>query len=63
MPAGVRPTGDPGMAVITVLVMRTPLLDAEDEAAEEAAAEAEEGEEGEATADGGEAATDGDTSE
>ncbi len=59
MPAGVRPTGDPGMAVITVLVMRTPLLDAEDEAAEEAAAEAEEGEEG----DGGEAATDGDASE
>lgn len=55
LPAGVTATGDDEWTVVTVLTMRTPILDAEDEAAE-AAAEAEgEGEAGEGdgeTADG-----------
>lgn len=52
LPAGVRATGEPEWAVITVLTMRTPVLDAEDAEAEaEAAAEAAlEGAEGEAPA-------------
>ncbi len=45
LPAGVRATADPELPVVTVLTMRTPLLDEEDAAAA-AAAEAE-GEEGE----------------
>lgn len=45
LPAGVTATGDPEWAVVTVLTMRTPVLDEE----EAAAAEAAEGAEGEAT--------------
>ena len=52
LPEGVVATGDPEWTVVTVLTMRTPILDAEDEAAE---AEAE-GAEGEGDAEG-EAAT------
>ncbi|MAT05961.1 MAG: 50S ribosomal protein L25 [Acidimicrobiaceae bacterium] len=52
LPEGVVATGDPEWTVVTVLTMRTPVLDAEDEAAE---AEAE-GAEGEGDAEG-EAAT------
>jgi large subunit ribosomal protein L25 len=58
LPAGVVATHDDDASVVTVLTMRTPILDAEDEAAE-AAAEAAEGEEGAAEGDeaeGGEAA-------
>ena len=40
LPAGVTATADPELPVVTVLTMRTPLLD-EEEAAAEAAAEAE----------------------
>ena len=50
--AGVTATADPDLPVVTVLTMRTPVLDEEDAAAEAAAAEAEEGEEG-AEADAG----------
>jgi len=46
LPAGVTATADPDLPVVTVLTMRTPVLDEEDAAAEAAAAEAEEGEEG-----------------
>ena len=57
MPAGVTAIGEPEWVVITALMMRTPLLDEEDAAAEAAAAEAalEAGEDGE-----GAEATDGD---
>ncbi len=41
LPAGVRATADSELPVVTVLTMRTPLLDEEDAAAAEAAAEAE----------------------
>ncbi len=59
MPDGVSATADPDYPVVTVLTMRTPVLDAEEEAAAEAALEAAEGE-GE---EGGDApATDGDDS-
>ena len=59
LPAGVTAAADPEYPVVTVLTMRTPVLDAEEEAAAEAAAEAgEEGEEGD-----GEAAAAGDDSE
>lgn len=60
LPSGVVATGDPGWAVVTALVMRTPLLDEEDAEAEAAAAEAalEAGEDGE----GGEQA-DGDAAD
>jgi len=52
LPAGVTAVADPEYPVVTILTMRTPVLDAEEEAAAEAAAEAaEEGAEG-ATADG-----------
>lgn len=40
LPAGVVSTHDPELPVVTVLMMRTPVLDAEDAAAEDAAAEA-----------------------
>lgn len=45
LPAGVVPTAEDDAPVVTVLTMRTPVLDAE-EAAREAAEEGEEGEEG-----------------
>jgi large subunit ribosomal protein L25 len=52
LPAGVSATGDPERVVVTVLTMRTPVLD-EEEAAAEAAAEADaEGGEGEGTEGG-----------
>ncbi len=44
LPAGVTATADPEWPVVTVLTMRTPVLDAEEAAAAEAAAEGEEGE-------------------
>lgn len=44
LPSGVEAVGDPQWTVVTVLTMRTPVLDAEDEAAEAADAEAAEGE-------------------
>ncbi len=50
LPAGVKAAADPEYPVVTVLTMRTPVLDAEEEAAAEAALEA--GEEGEAPAEG-----------
>ncbi len=54
LPAGVIPVGEPDWTVVTVLTMRTPLLD-EEEAAAAAEAEAAEGEvaEGEAADDAG----------
>ncbi|MDX2381168.1 MAG: 50S ribosomal protein L25 [Acidimicrobiia bacterium] len=60
LPSGVVPTADADSPVITVLTMRTPVLDAE-EAAREAAAE--EGEEGEAGAAAGDDSSDSDDSE
>lgn len=58
LPSGVEAVGDPEWTVVTVLTMRTPVLDAEDEAAE-AEAEAAEGEgdaaEGDADAAGDDA--------
>ncbi|TFH17122.1 MAG: 50S ribosomal protein L25 [Acidimicrobiales bacterium] len=54
LPSGVVAEADADAPVVTVLTMRTPVLDAEEEAAEEAAAAAAEGEEGaeaEASAD------------
>ena len=54
LPSGVQSTGDPDSAVVTVLTMRTPVLDAEDEAAE---AEAGEGD-GDGDAAGADAAGD-----
>lgn len=57
LPEGVVATGDPEMAVVTVLVMRATAEDVADGAeTDEAAAEGE----GEAAADGGDAAADGD---
>ncbi len=57
LPDGVAATGEPGWDVVTVLTMRTPVLDDEDaaaaEAAEDAAAEGGEVEGGEAAADAG----------
>jgi large subunit ribosomal protein L25 len=56
LPDGVVATGEPGWAVVTVLTMRTPVLDAEEAEAEAAAAEladATEGEGGEADGDAG----------
>ena len=43
LPSGVSATGEAEWAVVTVLTMRTPVLDEEDAAAEEAASEAGEG--------------------
>jgi large subunit ribosomal protein L25 len=62
LPSGVNPTAEEDAAVVTVLTMRTPVLDAE-EAEREAAAEAEEAAEGDEAAEGGEAAADGDAEE
>lgn len=56
LPSGVTAEADPEAAVVTVLTMRTPVLDAEEAAAEEAATEAEEATE----AGGDEAAADTD---
>ena len=58
LPSGVTAEADPDAPVVTVLTMRTPVLDAEEEAAAAAAAEAEdaEGESGE----GSDAAADSD---
>ncbi len=64
-PSGVTPVGEDDWAVVTVLTMKTPVLDEEEAAAAEAAelAEGEEGEEGGAGEAGeGGAAGDGDTS-
>lgn len=62
LPAGVIATADPDLPVVTVVTMRTPVLDAEDAAAEAAEVAAEElTEAGEATEGGDEAA--GDTAE
>lgn len=58
LPAGVTPIGEPDWAVVTVLTMSTPVLDAEDAAAEEAAAEAAEGADAEAGDDTAAAADD-----
>lgn len=58
-PAGVVPTHDADAPVVTVLTMRTPVLDAEEEAREAAAAEGEEG--GDEAAEGDDA--EGDDSE
>jgi large subunit ribosomal protein L25 len=53
MPAGVVATADPELPVVTVLTMRTPVLDEEEAAAaEEAEAEAAEGAEGAEAAEG-----------
>ncbi len=45
LPSGVTAEADPEAPVVTVLTMRTPVLDEEEAAAEAAAAEGEEGEE------------------
>lgn len=55
LPSGVEATGDPEWPVVTVLTMRTPVLDEEDAAAEAEAAEGEEGEAAEGDAEGGDA--------
>jgi large subunit ribosomal protein L25 len=55
LPSGVTAEADPETPVVTVLTMRTPVLDAEEAAAEEAAAEA-----GDAAEAGGETAADSD---
>ncbi len=52
VPSGVEITGDPELPVVTVLTMRTPVLDAE-EAAREAAAEGEDAEAGDGGTDAG----------
>ena len=56
LPSGVAAEGDPEAPVVTVLTMRTPVLDEEEAAAEAAAAEAAEGAEGDGEA--GESADD-----
>ena len=58
LPSGVVAEAEPDVAVVTVLTMRTPVLDAEEAAAEEAAAEAEEAAEG---AEGADDAADSDS--
>ena len=65
LPSGVEAVGDPEWAVVTVLTMRTPVLDAEDEAAEAAEAEAEaaEGEGDDAEGEGDAAAAGDDAGE
>lgn len=57
LPSGVTAVGEADWVVVTALIMRTPLLDEEDAAAEVAAAEA--AEDGEAGAEGAEAAAGG----
>ena len=59
LPSGVVAEADDDAPVVTVLTMRTPVLDAEEEAAEAAAAEAAEGDEGGAESD--DAAADSDS--
>ena len=61
IPAGVTATSDPESAVITVSIMRTPVLDEEAALAEAAAAEGEG--EGEGEGDGGDAAAADDSGE
>jgi len=61
LPSGVTALGEPEWAVVTVLTMRTPVLDEEAEAAAAAAAEAAESEDG--AADGDAAADSGDAAE
>ena len=61
LPSGVTALGEPEWAVVTVLTMRTPVLDEEAEAAAAAAAEAAESEDG--AADGDAAADSGDDAE
>ncbi len=56
LPSGVTAEADPEAPVVTVLTMRTPVLDEEEAAAEAAAAEADEGE----SAEGADAAADSD---
>ena len=58
LPAGVTATADPDRTVVTVSIMRTPVLDEEAAEAEAAAAEAAEGEEGGEATEGGDAAAD-----
>jgi len=53
LPAGVTATGDAELPVVTVLTMRTPVLDAEEAAREAAAEEGEGGEGGDDAAEGG----------
>jgi large subunit ribosomal protein L25 len=55
LPAGVTAAADPEFPVVTILTMRTPVLDAEEAAADAAAAEGEEGGDAPA-ADAGDAA-------
>jgi large subunit ribosomal protein L25 len=59
LPSGVVAEAEADAPVVTVLTMRTPVLDAEEEAAEAAAAEAAEAAEGDA--ESGEAAADSDS--
>jgi len=63
LPAGVTATADPERTVVTVSIMRTPVLDEEAAEAEAAALEAAEGEEGETAAEGGDDASDDDSSD
>ena len=64
LPAGVTATGDPDRTVVTVSIMRTPVLDEEAAEAEAAAAEAAaEGEEGGEAPEGGATATPDDAGE
>jgi large subunit ribosomal protein L25 len=60
LPSGVAAEADADAPVVTVLTMRTPVLDAEEEAAEAAAAEGAEGE-GEGGTESTEAAADSDS--
>ena len=63
LPAGVTATADPERTVVAVSIMRTPVLDEEAAEAEAAALEAAEGEEGETAAEGGDDASDDDSSD
>ncbi len=63
LPAGVTATADPDRTVVTVSIMRTPVLDEEAAEAEAAAAEAAEGEEGGEAAAGGDDAAGDDSGE
>lgn len=62
LPAGVTATADPERTVVTVSIMRTPVLDEEAAEAEAAALEAAEAEEGGEAAEGDDAAEGGDES-
>lgn len=63
VPDGVEVTSDPDAAVVTVSIMRTPVLDEEEAAAEAEAAEGEEGAEGEGGDAADAAADEGDAAE